>query len=111
MEWEPLTDLKQIEELHELSFETPVLIYKHSTRCSTSRVILDRLERNWAAMPQKALKPFFLDLISYRQVSNAIAAKFEVEHESPQVLVIKNGLPVYNGAHFEISYQKIIETL
>ena len=53
------------------------------------------------------VKKYFLDLISHRDVSTAIAQKFDVEHESPQVILIKNGKAVYSASHFEIDYGSI----
>lgn len=109
MEWEALTEWSQVEELRKLSNEIPVLIYKHSTRCSTSRLVLDRLERNWSSEDRKLFKPYFLDLIAYREISNFIASAFMVEHESPQVLLIENGKPIYSKSHYAINYKEILE--
>ena len=105
MKWDILNELTQIEEIHILSNEIPVLIYKHSTRCSTSRMVLDRLD------DQQRFRPFFLDLITYREISNAIATIFMVEHQSPQVLLIEKGQSIYNSSHYEINYQDIIRAL
>ena len=111
MEWEVLTEWGQVEQLRQLSNEIPVLIYKHSARCSTSRMILDRLERNWNSQDRQFFKPYFLDLIAYREISNAIALAFMVEHESPQVLVIENGQSIYSSSHYEINYHEILDVV
>jgi len=75
-------------------------------------MVLDRLERNWNVQEMDAqVKAYFLDLISYRQISHQIAALFEVEHESPQVLIIRNGASVYDRSHMEIDYQEIRDTV
>jgi bacillithiol system protein YtxJ len=107
MNWIQLNSAQQIETLKKESDENPVLIFKHSTRCSTSRMSLDRLERNWDEHDASEIKPYFLDLISYRSISNLVADIFGVEHESPQVLVIFKGEAVLDQSHFEIDYQKI----
>ncbi|MBX2947364.1 MAG: bacillithiol system redox-active protein YtxJ [Cyclobacteriaceae bacterium] len=110
MQWTKLTDLQQLDEIRHESTEQKILIFKHSTRCSTSRAMLDRLERNWKEDEMQTVKPYFLDLLSYRQISNAIAEKFNVEHESPQVLIIQNGNAIYHASHTSINYSAIKET-
>jgi bacillithiol system protein YtxJ len=111
MQWEELTGLHQIEEIKKLSNEIPVLIYKHSTRCSTSLMVLDRLEKNWIEEHKHHFKAFFLDLIAFKEVSNAIASVFNVEHESPQALVINKGQSIYNGSHYQINYPDILKAI
>jgi bacillithiol system protein YtxJ len=111
MNWIELTSLDQLEELENYSKENPVLIYKHSTRCGTSRMTLDRLHRNHKPGELENVKKYFLDLISYRDISNAIAHQFDVEHESPQVILIRDGKAVYSASHFEIDYNRIVEKL
>lgn len=104
MIWKELTAIDQLDQLIEESKNSPVLIYKHSTSCSVSRMALDRLERKWDL---EGTKTYFLDLLSYRPLSNAIAERFQVVHESPQVLVIENGKAVYDSSHFDINYHDI----
>lgn len=72
---------------------------------------LDRLERNWNSQEMETVNAYFLDLLSYRPISNAIADDFNVEHESPQVLVISNGQSVLNLSHFDIDYQAIVKAI
>ncbi|MEP2670537.1 MAG: bacillithiol system redox-active protein YtxJ [Cyclobacteriaceae bacterium] len=105
MNWNELTTLDQIDQVIEESKHTPVLIFKHSRSCSISKASLDRLERNWNL--DKEAKTYFLDLLSYRNISNAIAERFGVQHESPQVLIIEQGESVYDKSHFDINYQDI----
>lgn len=107
MKWEFLTNFTQVKTLIEVSESKPVLIYKHSTRCSASRMILDRLERDWSDHEMSSVTPFFLDLISYREISDAIVHTFDVEHESPQILVIHRGKSIYDKSHYGISYKEI----
>lgn len=109
MNWLELKEEKEIEAIKELSKTKPVMIFKHSTRCSTSAAALDRLERNWKDAEMNETAPYYLDLISYRSVSNKIQDTFYVQHESPQVLVIKNGRCIYNASHFEITYRDVRE--
>lgn len=105
MNWNNLTNLDQLDSLVEESNEHAVLIFKHSTSCSISRATLDRLERNWKLGNE--VKIYFLDLLAYRSISNAISERFEVQHESPQALIIEEGKSVYNRSHFDINYNDI----
>ena len=111
MKWDTLIEMDQLELIRQTSAEKSVLVFKHSTRCSTSRMVLDRLERNWKEDEMKNVRFFFLDLIAHRDISNAIATNFEVPHESPQVLIIKNGKSVYDFSHLEIDYHHIAKLI
>ena len=83
------------------------MIFKHSRACSTSSMVISRLERKWNTQEMGHVQTYFLDLLSYRQISNAISDQFRIRHESPQVLVIRDGEAVYNGSHFEIDYSSV----
>lgn len=106
MIWHPITQIEQLQEIIDKSAHTPQVIYKHSTRCSISLVVKNRLEKE--AAPE-AVDFYFLDLLAYRPISNAIAEQFKVYHESPQVLVIKKGECVYDDSHMAINMDDIIE--
>jgi bacillithiol system protein YtxJ len=109
MEWNKLSEIEQLEEINKASFDTPVMIFKHSTRCSISSSALNRVERNWNnEQDDIKVKPYFLDLIAYRNVSNEIARKWNIEHQSPQILIIKNGTCIYTETHMGINYEEII---
>jgi bacillithiol system protein YtxJ len=107
MTWNELKESRQLQDLVLESHERPVLIFKHSTSCSISRAALGRLERSWNENEMKDVKPYFLDLLSYRTISKSIADQFFVEHESPQILLIRNGKSVYNRSHFDIDYKNV----
>ncbi len=109
--WIQLTSINQLEALQAESQTHPVIIFKHSTSCSISRTSLDRLERNWKQEELPQVKSYFLDLLSYREISNKIASTFHVEHESPQVLLIRNGKSFYTKSHFEIDFREIKNAL
>lgn len=106
MNWHPLTSMEQLQELINKSEQRPQVIYKHSIRCSISSVVKSRLEKEEA--PEDA-DFHYLDLITYRPVSNAIAQQFGVHHESPQVLVISKGKSVYDDSHMAINMDDIVE--
>lgn len=105
MNWDYLTDSSQLLRLQQASKTT--LIFKHSTRCSISNAVLNRLERNWNSEEMQGVTPYFLDLLTYRNLSDEIAALFKVQHESPQVLIIRGGKTVYHASHFDIQYEQL----
>jgi len=107
MTWNQLQDKELLDKIIEESQENPVVIFKHSTSCSISAMALNRLERSWEDSEMSNVKAYFLDLIAYRDISNAIVEKFGVMHQSPQILLIKNGECVYDDSHMGISYQNL----
>jgi bacillithiol system protein YtxJ len=106
MSWITLETETQLNEIRERSTDRPQVIFKHSTRCSTSQLVKSRLERS--KLPE-AVDFYYLDLIRYRPVSNKIAETFRVDHESPQILVIRNGQCVYDESHLGITMDDILE--
>jgi bacillithiol system protein YtxJ len=104
MNWTKLSSLEELEQLKEASKAQKILIFKHSTRCNISAMALNRLERSWKTEEMQGVTPYYLDLISYREVSNQIATTFQVTHQSPQVLLIEQGQCVYHASHMEIAY-------
>jgi len=109
MNWTELRSESQLEQIQQESKTKSILIFKHSKRCSISQMALDRLERKWKAEEASHIKPYFLDLISYRETSDTVARQFEVDHESPQVLIIENGEAIYDRSHFDIDYDRILQ--
>lgn len=107
MNWNKLTTTEQLDQIWLESKQQPVLIFKHSTRCNISRTSLDRLERQWKDQEMSNIKPYYLDLLSYRNISSSIAEQFSVAHESPQILLIQDGKSVLDLSHFEIEYERI----
>ena len=108
--WNDLTEIKQLDEIVEESQQIPVIIFKHSTRCAVSRMALKQFEQEYAIDADKA-KPYFLDLLSHRDISNEIADRFDVMHQSPQIILIKEGVAVYDTSHSAIDagvVQKIV---
>ena len=98
--WIELTDLGQLNEIMELSHQQPVAIFKHSTRCSISRMALKQFENEFDL--EGTVTPYFLDLINHRDISNEIATRFDVYHQSPQLLLIKDGKSIYDASHSDI---------
>ena len=106
MNWIPLNNQAQLLEIIDLSKTTPQVIFKHSTRCSISSMALNRMEQ--ADQPAN-IDFYYLDLIQYRPISQQIAELFSVFHESPQVLLIKDGNCTYSETHMGISMDELIE--
>lgn len=109
MNWKTLNSQAQLAEINELSKSKAVLILKHSTRCSISSAALSRLERNWKKENEAVIEPFYLDLLAHRDISNAIASQYHIEHESPQALLIKDGKCVFYQTHMGIDVADILQ--
>ncbi|AVI51583.1 bacillithiol system redox-active protein YtxJ [Pukyongia salina] len=99
--WENLTSLEQLDEISKISETQPVAIFKHSTRCGISRMVLNQFEASYDIDPAE-MRLFFLDLLSYRQVSDEVAIRFQILHQSPQLIVVKNGVAVHQASHHNI---------
>ncbi len=111
MNWIELKNQDQLDMLQAESKNQPVLIFKHSTTCSISQTALARLERNWNEVEMTSVKPYYLDLLCYRNISNKIAGMFDVEHQSPQVIMLKAGEVVFHKSHFEINIASIKQAM
>jgi len=81
------------------------VIFKHNTTCPISKMTRNSFEEEAGLLPE-GTPVYFLDLLTYRDLSNSIAERFEVEHESPQLLLIKNGKCVFNQSHYDISAEE-----
>lgn len=109
MNWNILQEESQLDTIIQESFSKPVLIFKHSTTCSISHAAFSRLERTWNDNEHESMiKPYYLDLLKLRPISNKIAEVFRVIHESPQAIIIKDGKPIYNASHFDIRLESIL---
>lgn len=106
--WIELTDMETLDEIAEISQEKPVAILKHSTRCGISRMVLKQFEEDYD-LKEEEVKLYFLDLLNHRDISNQIASKFNVPHESPQLIIIKNGKAVYDASHSQVKADSIKE--
>lgn len=104
MNWINLKNEGQLKELTEKSNTKPQVIFKHSSRCGISSMAKGRLERSVAPLNADF---YLLDLIAYRNLSNKIATDFNVDHESPQILLIKNSECVYDESHGAITMDDI----
>lgn len=108
MNWIELNTQAQLQQI--VDAEGYSVIFKHSTRCSVSSMAKRRFEQDWEDIPE-GTPVYYLDLISYRDISNAIATTFNIHHESPQLLLIKEGECIYESSHSEISVEELVEQI
>ena len=108
MNWIPLDKPEQLQNI--ISAKGYHVIFKHSTRCPVSMMAKRRFEQDWDQVPE-GTPLYFLDLIKHRDISNAIASDFKVYHESPQLLLIKDGECTYESSHSEISAEDLVEQM
>ncbi|MDX1753218.1 bacillithiol system protein YtxJ [Salinimicrobium sediminis] len=105
--WHALTESKQLEEIEEESEKMPVVVFKHSTRCGISRMVLNNFERSYDLPKDKKVKLYMLDLIANRNISNEVAERFKVRHESPQMIILKDRQVVHHASHQGIDLQDV----
>jgi len=104
--WIMLSSLDQLDEIIDKSSGKPQVIFKHSTTCGISRMVLNMFKSGYS-LESGQMDLYFLDLHSYREVSNGVAQKFQVLHQSPQLLVVKNGVVVAHNSHGAISEMEL----
>jgi len=107
MDWIRIDSESGIEDLLRQSEENFVVLFKHSTRCSLSDMAENRLERSWNESEMKDVKCYFLDIIQHRDLSNLVVDHFGIDHESPQLLLIKDRACVYHTSHMDIRYDNL----
>ncbi len=100
--WIPIKTMEQLTEIKQISKSEAVAIFKHSTRCGISRMVIKLFEKRFDE-ELKDFKVYYLDLLNYREISNEVGYTFQVLHQSPQLLVIKNGEAVNFASHYEIN--------
>ena len=105
LEWRALETEEELVRLEEASRTKAVLIFKHSTRCGISAMALSRFERDFDS--QASFDPYYLDLITYRDLSNEIASRYGVVHQSPQTLLLVNGSVVHTASHNGIDFGEV----
>ncbi|MFT6850298.1 MAG: bacillithiol system protein YtxJ [Sphingobacteriales bacterium] len=106
MNWTPLSS-ENLSQIISGDYPKTAVIFKHSTRCPVSMMAKRHFERGWIHSEEE-ITPFYLDLISFRDLSNEIAEAFSVEHQSPQMLVIKEGKCVFHTSHSDIDADKAL---
>jgi len=110
LDWIKLEHLDQLQALDESSSSKYIVIFKHSTRCPISTVAKLRLKSKWS-LDSDRFGFYYLDLIKFRDLSNEIEDRYQVKHESPQVIVIKNAEAIYDNSHLDISIKDLESVL
>lgn len=108
--WHVLSEMKQLDEIVEQSNSIPVVIFKHSTRCGISRMVLKHFENDYN-FKDSEFKLYFLDLLKHRTLSDEVGIKFQVMHQSPQVIIVKNGNAVGSASHHAIKAEDLRQYL
>ena len=105
--WHALTAPEQLDKIEAESREKAIAVFKHSTRCGISKMVLNNFERNFDLQQENGFRLYFLDLLANRDISNMIADRFQVRHESPQLIIIKNGKVVHHASHQSIEVDSL----
>lgn len=108
--WNQLTSVEQLKEVIKSSSEKPVLLFKHSTRCSISSMAFSGFQSGWEGSDEE-IGIYYLDLLNYRDISSQIAELTGVMHQSPQVIVLKNNEVVYTATHTGISARAALKSI
>jgi len=101
--WIPLTSTAQLKEIDTVSKQKPVIVFKHSTRCAISKNVIKNFDRSFPTQLKDKINVYYLDLLNHRDTSNEIGYKYQVLHQSPQLLLIHKGKAVLHASHYDIA--------
>jgi len=104
--WIALNDVEDLLAIEKLSHSRTQFIFKHSTRCGISRMVMNKFIESYDLNESDA-DLYYLDLLSYREVSDQVGYRFQVMHQSPQLLIIKNGVVVQHASHGAINAMEL----
>lgn len=104
--WNYLENIEELDAIEKESFEKPVAIFKHSTTCGISRMAWNLFQKNYN-ISNDQMSLYYLDLLALRDISNEIALRFGVQHQSPQLIVIKDGRAIFNTSHESIDAKEL----
>lgn len=108
--WKDLTEISQLDKIADASQEKPQFIFKHSTRCGVSHQVMSGLNDSWD-LDSSQQDFYYLDLLNFREISNTISEKFGVFHQSPQLIIIKDGKVIDSYSHYSINFDKVMGAL
>lgn len=106
----PLIDIAALEAAIAESRQRPVLIFKHSRTCGISCEAFDELHAHLAAATA-GISYNLITVQQHRAVSDEAASRFGVRHETPQAILLKDGVPVWNASHFRITADELTRVL
>ena len=110
MDWHLLTASSTLEEAISLSYTQPVLLFKHSYRCSISAVVFSRMQREWKAPPTQ-IAAYLVDVVKERNLAREIADRLGIRHESPQALILRNGNCTYQSSHMAVTVGDLMKAV
>lgn len=99
--WLLLENSEQLHDIVEKSKTKPQVIFKHSTRCGVSRMVMNQFIETYD-FSENDVDLYYLDLLIYRDISNEVAQQFQVMHQSPQLIIVKDGDLVAHASHEDI---------
>lgn len=105
--WFPIKDESSLRGLVEGKSTEPMVILKHSERCSISFMAMSRLEKR----PDDRIKYYLLNVIEQRRLSNLLEELTETKHESPQLFLFNRGDLVLIKSHMSIRPAVLSEAL
>lgn len=106
--WKTIKSDEDLEKAIKQSYENRVAVFKHSTSCFISKTVLKNFEKEIENSDEQNVSFYFLDLLTFRPISNKIAEDFGIRHESPQLIVIEDGKAINNASHQDISLSQIV---
>lgn len=104
-----LNDTQQLEKL--LGEKKSFFIFKHSTRCPISAAALKAVDKTFSDKSNKLPELYYLDLLAYRSISNEIESKLDIKHQSPQLILVKDGKAVWSKTHWDIKQETILQAI
>ncbi len=108
MNWIQVKNIEQLAEISEKSVHNTIAIFKHSTRCGISGMVLKNIQKEIENFKEPYSEVYLLDLISYREISNMISKKWGIEHQSPQLILIKKNKVIHHSSHYSIDPKLLI---
>lgn len=108
IEWTDIIDVSQLDSIEQESKSVPVLIFKYSTRCNLSTFMLKKFEKKFD-YEEGSVKPYFLDIRAFRNISDEIAIRYGIAHQSPQIILLKDRRAVYYANHEHIKFEDFKE--
>ena len=109
-DWQHLKGSEILEQIDKDSYSKTQAIFKHSTRCGISQHVLDNTISDWTIDSDK-LTFYLLDLLAYRPISNEISQHWNIPHQSPQLILIRNGKAIYHASHHSIQVAEIAKKI
>jgi bacillithiol system protein YtxJ len=110
LQWKSLSQIEQLGELIDRSHQHPCILLKHSTQCTTSAMVKWQLEAEWD-LASDEMGAYLLDVIQHRSLAREIADRFQVFHQSPQLLLIREGECTYDADQLDITLEELKECM